>query len=467
MVLRLLVLLVVVAVAAAATWRYDVLDRWLDIGVDGSADGGPAAVAPPEGLALPAVVDPPDVARPAEPVGPASARAVRRALAPYLSDEDLGRHVVTAVAPLAGAGVLVRSGRGLAVPASTTKLVTAAAALLALDPETRFPTRVVTDGARGVVLVGGGDPFLAREPAAVPTWPPRADVTTLAREVATALKQDGRRRVRLGYDTSLFTGPDVSPRWRRDYVPDGVVSPVSALWVDEGRPAEGFGRVEAPALTAATVFAEALARQGIRVVGPPRQRTAAAGASELGAVSSAPLDQVVEQVLAVSDNEAAEVLLRHVGLAVEGEGSFDAGRRGVVQVLGEAGVDLGRSRLWDGSGLSRQNRIDPAVLLDVLRLAAAEERPDLRPVLTGLPVAGFTGSLAERFETGPPAGRGRVRAKTGTLTGVTSLAGIATDVQGRTFVFALLADRVRDDDTLEARDAMDAAAAALAACRCG
>ena len=83
-------------------------------------------------------------------------------------------------------------------------------------------------------------------------------------------------------------------------------------------------------------------------------------------------------------------------------------------------------------------------------------------MITGLPVAGFTGSLANRMDLGPPAGRGRVRAKTGTLTGVTSLAGIAADVDGNAMVFVLMADRVRKNKDLLARVAMDNAAASLA-----
>ena len=102
----------------------------------------------------------------------------------------------------------------------------------------------------------------------------------------------------------------------------------------------------------------------------------------------------------------------------------------------------------------------------VLRLAASDDHPGLRPVLTGLPVAGFTGSLEYRFtDTAPPA-RGRVRAKTGTLTGVSALAGVATDLDGTTVTFVLVADRVALVKTLAAREALDAAAAAIAGCHC-
>ncbi len=87
--------------------------------------------------------------------------------------------------------------------------------------------------------------------------------------------------------------------------------------------------------------------------------------------------------------------------------------------------------------------------------------------MTGLPVAGFTGSLAYRFDKGPDAGRGRVRAKTGTLSGVHGLAGVTTDLDGNVLMFVLLADRVRLEDTLDARSTLDQMAAALGACHCG
>jgi D-alanyl-D-alanine carboxypeptidase/D-alanyl-D-alanine-endopeptidase (penicillin-binding protein 4) len=457
-------LVVAVAIGAVATWRYDLLDEWLD--EDPGAAAGPVAVAPPPELDLPAVEAPEVVAGPLPGRPRLDPAAVRRAVQPYLRDPDLGRHVLAAVAPLAAGPPAYSLGGGLAVPASTTKVVTSAAALFALGGDHVFETTVELD-RRQVVLVGGGDPLLASEPDDEETaYPRRADVVTLAKKTAKALREQGIRRVRVGYDAGLFTGPGVNPTWEADYVPDDVVSPTSALWVDEGRPASGFGRVADPAAAAADAFAGALARAGIRVQGATAE-TAAPGSEPIAAVSSAPLAEIVERVLTVSDNEAAEVLLRHVGLAQEGAGSNEAGRRGVRRVLESQGVRLRSSVLYDGSGLSRDNRLDPRVLLDVLRLAMDPDLPDLRPVLTGLPVAGFTGSLTDRMDLGPPEGRGRVRAKTGTLTGVTSLAGIAADLDGHPMVFVLMADRVRKDKDLLARVAMDNAAAALGACHCG
>ena len=271
----------------------------------------------------------------------------------------------------------------------------------------------------------------------------------------------------LGYDDGLFSGPPASPQWEADYLPDQVVAPISALWVDGGRPPWGYGRVDRPGV----VRRRGLRRRPARAPASPcvadvDPRPAPRRASDLAAVSSAPLGEIVEHVLDVSDNEAAEVLAHHVGLAVEGEGSFGAARRGVETTLAGLGVDVSGDVIYDGSGLSRRSRIRPTTLVDVLRVAASAEHPELRAVISGLPVAGFTGSLEYRFSEGEPDGRGLVRAKTGTLTGVSALAGLVTDAGGRTLVFVAVADHVALRDTLAARDALDGVAASLTACDC-
>ena len=395
---------------------------------------------------------------------------------PYLRDPDLGPHVRVAVAPLGDAPVTFASGSRPAIPASTTKLVTSVAALLALGPDHVFSTSVLlgpSDGAggtrAGLTLVGGGDPFLERA-STTPDgdawpYPARADVTTLAGATAVALDEQGVRRVRLSYDDSLFTGPAINPTWEDDYIP-GEVTPTSALWVDEGRNLARSARVVDPSREAADVFAAALRGAGIKVIGTPVPGPAASRSRLVAQVDSAPLAQIVQRVVDVSDNEAAETLLRHVGIAEHDDGSTASGRKGVRSLLRAADVRLGGSTFYDGSGLSRANRAEPEVLLDVVRLAADPTRPDLRAVVEGLPVAGFTGSLSLRMDEGPPAGLGRVRAKTGTLRAVSSLAGLGTDLDGTVFAFVLMADTIALEDTLDARQALDSAAAALGACRC-
>jgi D-alanyl-D-alanine carboxypeptidase/D-alanyl-D-alanine-endopeptidase (penicillin-binding protein 4) len=225
-------------------------------------------------------------------------------------------------------------------------------------------------------------------------------------------------------------------------------------------------RAEDPAFAAAQVFAQALEREGITVRGVPRPGRAPKEATEYAAVESAPLAQIVQWVLEASDNEGAEVLFRHVAIAQGRPASFAGGAAAVAEVLGELGVDTTGARILDGSGLSRENRLAPETLLAVLEVAASEDHPELRRVISGLPVAGFTGSLSFRFASGDEAGLGRVRAKTGTLTGVHGLAGVVTDEDGTVMAFVAIADRVKPIDTLDARQQLDEVAAALAGCAC-
>jgi D-alanyl-D-alanine carboxypeptidase/D-alanyl-D-alanine-endopeptidase (penicillin-binding protein 4) len=184
-------------------------------------------------------------------------------------------------------------------------------------------------------------------------------------------------------------------------------------------------------------------------------------------VASPPLDQVVGHVLGLSDNEGAEVLLRHVGLAAGTGASFSGGAIGVEEALRPLGVPWGGVRVSDGSGLSRANRLPLDTLMAVLALGVEEDRPELRAVVGGLPVAGFDGTLAGRyFARGTSAARGLVRAKTGTLTGSHSLAGTVVNADGALLGFVAVANRVAVRHTLFARDQLDRIAAALADCGC-
>lgn len=470
----LLVLVLLLVVSGIGIYRFDVLDRWWPKPTpDPMVE--PALIAPPVGLELP---EPSPVVGLPAPISPAQpprlmVGKVRSALQPALRDPDLGKHVVLDVQTRSGQGPAYHVGKPEKfTPASTTKLLTAVAALEALGPDHRFSTVVKQGRGNRVVLVGGGDPYLASEPVApdlqASTYPERADLQTLAADVAASLTEAGTKRVRLGYDATLFTGPSDNPRWEDSYLPDGVVTPISSLWADQGRASGGNGRVADPPRVAATVFARALRGEGIQVNGAPRAAVAGPGGIELGTVTGAPLSQVVERLIDVSDNEAAEVVARHVGLAVVSDSSFIGGVQGVRQQLQALGAPVQGSRWYDGSGLSRESRLSGELLLDVLRLASAEDRPDLRAAISGLPVAGFTGSLAARFEDGPQAALGRVRAKTGTLVegGVHGLAGFATDANGTPLLFVVVADRVAVAKTLGARDAIDRIAAELAACTC-
>jgi serine-type D-Ala-D-Ala carboxypeptidase/endopeptidase (penicillin-binding protein 4) len=428
-----------------------------------AAPGGSAAVTPPAGLSLPEPVAAAAVAEPL-PAAEVSASQVRRALTGLTGDRRLGRRVAVAVAGLDGRPVQAQ-GPAAVIPASTLKVVTALVALETLGPEHRFATTTVRAG-RQLVLVGGGDPLLARRPAAG-EYPERADLTTLARRTARALTGAGPARVRLRFDATLFTGPAVSPTWEDDYLPDDVVSRISSLWVDEGRESvDEADRSEDPAAAAAEFFARQLRGHGVRVKGVPVAMAAPDGAPEVASVESAELVEVVQHVLETSDNEASEVLARHVAIAEGRPGSFAALDDVVPAVLQRLGVPTKGIVVRDGSGLSRANRLPLRTLLRALAVAADAEHPQLAGVVAGLPVAGWSGSLAYRFTTDADAGLGAVRAKTGTLTGVHGLAGVVTTADGSVLLFAAIVDRVKEENTLFARDRLDQVAAALAGCSC-
>ncbi|GIM65441.1 hypothetical protein Pve01_85970 [Planomonospora venezuelensis] len=462
------VLVLALLAAGLGAYRFEWGQRYLP-GLAADPVTEPEQVLAPAGLDLPDWTPPGDDAVALDTASDLAPDRVAAAVAADLADPDLGRHVVGAVAALAPGSPEWTTGDGRYLPASTTKLLTLGAALEVLGPDHTFTTRVVRgSGPRDVVLVGGGDPLLASRSLtlaeAESTYPARADVTTLALEVAETLGGQGRVRVR--FDDSLFTGPTDNPAWRRDYVPDDIVSPITALMVDGGDEPDSDLKSDEPSLAAARVFADGLRAAGLRVTGQPQRVVVPAGAEELAAVESAPLSQVAERILDVSDNEGSEVVAHHVGLATSGTGSFEAGAAGVLATLGGLGIDVTGAEVYDGSGLSRRNRVSTATLIDLIQHAAGPDGEAMRSLVTGMPVAGFTGSLTYRFAEGPAVARGLVRAKTGTLTGVHALAGIAVDRDGQPLAFVFGADRSPPEERYDAQEALDRAAASLAACRC-
>jgi serine-type D-Ala-D-Ala carboxypeptidase/endopeptidase (penicillin-binding protein 4) len=445
--------------------------------------------SPPASLDVPPVLEQPTASSPGlsltQPASPSSvlagidrSRAVdlgrlKRLVAAQLHSRRLGGHLGFAVAELGSRRLLWRSGGSVPVtPASTMKLLTTATALATMGPGHRFATAVVPGRDRHhVVLVGGGDPLLtanASTAAARPgDYPRAATLQQLARRTADRLRHDRIRSVQLGYDDSRFSGPAVNPHWEPSYVPESVVSPISALWLDEGRAAPGLlARVADPAQVAAGRFAKLLARRGVHVEPSVARVRASRHSRPLAQVESAPLAQIVSYILEHSDNEGAEVLLRQLAIASGRPGSSRAGAWVVGKTMAGLGVPLPGAALYDGSGLSRDDRIPVSALVAVLQKAASPHHPGLRAVVSSLPVAGFSGSLAYRFLHDAPAGLGRVRAKTGTLTGVHALAGLASTRSGKVLVFAAVADRVPVPKTFVAREQLDKITSRLSTCGC-
>ena len=369
-----------------------------------------------------------------------------------------------------------------AAPASTAKLVTAAAALSVLGPGTRFSTTVRQAGDM-VVLAGGGDPTLAVNEYPSSDYPRPATLAQLAAGTARALKAQGRHSVRLGYDTSLYSGPDIAQGWTDSDIYTGNVTSIVALEADQGRlttagaledaddPLNYLPRTTDPAPATAAAFAGLLEGDGITVAGAPSQTVAPATARLLSSVSSPTVAAMAEQMLQESNNVIAENLARHVAIALGLPATFSGAAQADMTVLRRLGINA-PIKLVDGSGLSPDDAIAPETLVRVLEVAAST--PSLRSVITGLPVAGFSGTLSAGGSVfgaiGDAAGgtaRGVVRAKTGNLTTVASLAGLVYDRTGRLLLFAIMAPRVPGAGQLQqAADAINAAAAGLATCGC-
>ena len=359
-----------------------------------------------------------------------------------LRSPTLGSDVTASIIDVAAGTVLMSRGEDRAQqPASTLKTLTAVTVLRTLGTETRLRTRVVTGAKPGdLVLVGAGDATLTRTPAPSSAAPlgqaaRPASLSELAASTAARLRATGTTSVALTVDDSLFTGPRLAPGWPTTYVTSGVVSPVSALSADSGKvSASSRVRDADPALAAGRYFATRLKAAGIKVTGSVGRTTAPAAATEVAAVQSPTMSELVERTLTMSDNDLAEALAHLAGKAAGTGASFAGGAAAVEATLEALGIPAPGARIVDGSGLSRLDLV-PAGAISRTLLAASVDQPEvgqragiLWPVTSGLPIAGVSGTLADRFDTvGTSAGRGVVRAKTGTLTGVVSLAGVVRD----------------------------------------
>lgn len=397
-----------------------------------------------------------------------SATEVETLVSRFVDEDDkVGPGVGVLVADaLTGTGI---AGTGATIgrtPASTAKLFTAAAALGSPGPDHTLDTRTVLGAGEQLYLVGGGDMMLAAGRGDASAVNGRAGLADLAAQTAQSLKLAGIDAVTLRLDDSFFSGPTVSPTWDKRNVEAGYVAPVTALAVDVGRRTEGeyVPRFADPSLSAAQKFAAALSEVGITVNGTVSRAAAPADGDETGRVSSAPLSEVVAYFLQTSDNTITEVVGRVVAAEAGLPASFEGATAAVLAAVGRLGVDTSTVRLADCSGLGDGSSVQPIVLVNLLLKIVSPDNPHLRDLAVSLPVAGLSGTLHERFTVSPA--RGLVRAKTGSLPGVTSLAGTTVTKDGRLLVFVVMADKVPDGASWNARATVDAFTTRLTSCGC-
>jgi D-alanyl-D-alanine carboxypeptidase/D-alanyl-D-alanine-endopeptidase (penicillin-binding protein 4) len=397
---------------------------------------------------------------------------VARVLAGALRDRAFGGHVTGEVVDgLTGQTMLDRQSSVALPPASTVKLLTATAALAALGPNETLSTGVVRDG-RTLYLIGGGDVTLGvRTPAGPPGYPAYASLADLAARTAAALGPAGTTPVRLCLDTSLWQGPSSARGWSTGYFTGGDIARPSPLEVDEGasvpqhRARAPIPRVDDPSEQAGEEFVAALGRFGVRVSGPVCRAVAPSSGLGIATVSSAPVSALVQRMLTLSDNDLAESLGRLVAHRAGRPADFAGAAAAVIEQVKALGVDVTGVVLNDASGLSRLDRVSARTLVQLVQIAVDPRHPRLRAVAEGLPVAGLTGTLDDRYRHGAAAAAaGVARAKTGTLAGVNTIAGYVVDAAGRLLVFAFLTDRASAPDAAEA--ALDVLVGRLARCGC-
>lgn len=412
----------------------------------------------------PAVAEP--AAYPAIDAVPAPAAPVLANASPTPLSAESATRVAELVAALPGAEgtgprpsvVVVDLGTGATVaelaptqlgpPASSTKVLTAAAALSALGPNRTLPTTALLDGGR-VTLVGGGDLLLTAgdaQPGAVG----HASLRDLAGQVAQTLTDRGLSEVTVSVDSSLFSG-DGSPLWSAiDYQ---YVMPMRALAIDAGV-VDGTYSGD-PAIAAGEAFAAELTAAGITVTGTV-DRAAGAG-EEIGRIESAPIELVVAWMMKVSENSVAEALGRLVSIERGGPGTQEAAGPAVLAQVSELGLGTTGQTIFDTSGLASENLVSTRLLVDTVAKGLAD--PELASMTWSYPVAYLDGTLTDRLQ----GAAGLVRAKTGTLATAVSLTGVVQTQGGGALAFSIVFAGIEPGTALASREAIDGLLTELAA----
>ncbi len=378
-----------------------------------------------------------------------------------------------------GTGLFDKDGGARFNPASNHKILTAVAAVELLGPDYRFVTRVLREGD-ALVLVGDGDPSLQLQ-----------GLHELASQVIAAGAHLGARR--LVVDDSAFSperwgpGYEESPGEGPSYLaPSGALSlsfntvevtlsphghevsvevaPASAHVRVVGRAGVGRGpaaevasaceggetvvqvrgrvrrattfrrRICDPARFTGEAFAGVLAELGGERL-PLEVGVASPSAREVAARGSPPLIEILASALKYSNNFTSEQVLRTLGRRMSGEpGSWEHGREALSALWRAAGNEPAELVVENGSGLSLRGRASPRGLVRVLALTRDPGSPS-EALLPALAAAGGEGTLRMRL----PAGHGRLRGKTGTISGVSALSGVvATSDGGRALGFSVL-----------------------------
>ena len=307
-------------------------------------------------------------------------------------------------------------------PASTTKLFTAATALARLGSDYQFETTVYVDANADIQVPGN----IYLKGRADPVLQPHHIV-----ELADILLETGVKSIQgdLVVDTTYLDTVREGPGWMWDDRPLRI----SALSIRQIEPEPG---TRSRALACGYLLKNELMEKGIEVTGDVVPGTVPLEARTAAKHLSPPLADIIKLMNKPSDNWIAELLFKAIGAEVMGEpGTWQKGRDAVTAFLSETVGELPAHRFVDGSGLSRYNLLNVELLTKLL--GYMYRNFELMPeYLASLPIAGVDGTLRNRMQ-GVYAEK-MLRAKTGTLSGVSALAGYAVTVDDEVFAFGIL-----------------------------
>ena len=338
------------------------------------------------------------------------------------------------VVDVEGRRLVTTNGASGLLPASNMKILVAAVALEMLGVDYRFATPMYGEVREGAIIgdllvVGGGDPSIQSQGYEATSRFPNVHVTS-TQQFVDALRDIGVSRITgsIVVDESRYD----TERWAPTLglgVRVTEVGPLGAMMINDGAVLGDPLKPDNPALAAARELTRVMIASGITVDGLPRAAMTGGSGDPIAVVDSAPLPALINDLLGNSDNNAAELILKEIGVATAGQGTREAGIAAVQKYLGDRGFDLSSLTMVDGAGLDRSNRFS----CDLLQAVLLENEDEIAQSFS---LAGRTGTLRELFIGNPM--EARLLGKTGTLTGAKALAGYVPYGDGQLFSYALI-----------------------------
>ncbi|MFI5505114.1 D-alanyl-D-alanine carboxypeptidase/D-alanyl-D-alanine-endopeptidase [Corynebacterium kutscheri] len=346
---------------------------------------------------------------------PGNNTGLSTSLSAFSSDTRLGTFSAVVIDTTTGETVFSQLPTAPLRPASATKALTATAALYQLDAQQQIETTVYLVDKHTAVIKATGDVWLTHE-----------RLSELAQQLPPGIDE-------VLVDTSAWADyPSFAVGWDEADIDAGYIAPMEPIMLYGGRIGETSGDAPRSHTPAFAVAEELAALIGATKVGPG---VAPADAEPVASTLSPPLIERITMMMVDSDNVMAEAIGR--------ESAANS-----VNVLATQGFAVGETSVVDYSGLSVDNVVTAQLLAEIMHRAATEST--LRPLLSTLPVAGGNGTLAQRYLDVDS--RGYVRAKTGTLTQTSALAGIVQAKNEHVYAIGLISN---DSDILSARAALD------------